>query len=1643
MSVIDCCNLVESLPPQEDDLKPQTKSISELSPSELVALISPRYEEHNLPEETSNYIITGKITGKHFTRLRNEYMKAPFPTFTEGDKLSLMILRDDLCEEEKNRIKDKSSSDVKTLEDASFDKLKQEHYRERFHKFDTDVIPTDCYRQNAIVQSSMTERPGNLLEPVHYFSYITYDTHNLYASIAAEVIPFAAACLNERTNGTLHFGINPRSHNIQMEGVVKGLCLSRHECIRLINSKILQQFYNDQHTLVFKCIRPPKFIDVSSKDATVQTYVIEVDIVPKFDLVGEEAFFVKETSGHPVLYLFNENGISPQHITEDKVRTYITKNRSLLSECRKREENMPKCIPLKEDLRQKMLNLLGANNDHMPKDSCPLVFLSPMYPSRCTDDELHNFEFLIELDPSAFFDFDFSKDRKGVNYYLETCKNQALNTLTTDNFCPQSFEQYSTKENTFNWVEEMRQSKLKPWIFCNGYEAMSKSQMSKKEWKFTSSKGFKEAIRFYRGEIPVGRALVIFLLCSNQYDVLLEAAEEVILNFKNEWVVIAENHAITDQWFAELIRRETIDKEEMEKRSVIGMNWGHVNQTIKQISSPQRSHCCEIPTSIGVYCHLPEKKRNELHDLDILSRNECDDPAFLKDTVKLEEKQIKVSEDYYHGAAISWWNFWFSDHVVTRDVHQKLEIMLRDALDGKNTDDENRIGLITTTEQTVDQIIELRNFDEKDDPKPLLLLIDNGEEDKISDLFSILQNKAKIAARRSNSEIKVFCVLLLCIRRAIIPTQLDQGSIALKHFLSQKELFWFQTKRKSLNENYNDQKGIHPKYLISFNILTENFNQKYIRSTAKEFVEAVDDLDERRLLKYLSLLQMFDSDCPPLPTSAFDPIMISYKKGLKVTYGLVRNHGRQIFNSWDTKISDTLQLLLNRSSQAGLAKQLSGLSIIHPLFAKEIFSCFKRQPQCTSQIVLELLNSPLFSSCNMSSNEVLRVVQNMMKKREENEMSIKMKFSRLIMKVLEEENDLKAAEILIKVFQMTKDAMVCQQIARLYIHCQKWESAVKYARTATEIKPQSSFLWDTYGQVYMKQLLAKYLTISQSCDTSSSSMNATDVINAIDIAKMGIEKFQKEQELSEYETSRTYNDAGYYGELRMIILLLDMLRTLGCPKELLRKYLTVPTCLPPEMSYLNQVSVEFLKGLEENAEVTLRTIEEKLTQLKDGTYNSVHVFVNPMIIKNAVGNIKFNLNTYFGEEGALIGADVPEREKADLRRRYIRSNGGRSLFNYLRIDDAKDLYPILDMLLQNVLSDNLEIFDIVNLITVVIALKIKKEKHTKISYNELVRLSRKCYEKVISSKERRQYLEAYMYLVLFNWPTESRSKDIICSIDQLRDATKRWKEAFYENHPRLKELANKSHGKKETTIFFLGKGIEMDTIVHYEELGDPYNRRFIKGDKIWETPDFVTKLLRIQGTLINEGTEVSCNITPLTGGLTPFVVPTSLQIVNRSLWQKKIYFLLDARKFQEAEQGRQTDMGLNIPLLMQNKIPEGFETDDKLDVGLRPDEPEENDYEEIPIDQFGLAMLRGMGWQEGQGIGKNNKAVAPVNAVLRPKGLGLGADRSQAAQLNDSKKGSGKNDNEEALVLKKGAYCVLLKGANKDMYGIVSCVKVV
>lgn len=52
--------------------------------------------------------------------------------------------------------------------------------------------------------------------------------------------------------------------------------------------------------------------------------------------------------------------------------------------------------------------------------------------------------------------------------------------------------------------------------------------------------------------------------------------------------------------------------------------------------------------------------------------------------------------------------------------------------------------------------------------------------------------------------------------------------------------------------------------------------------------------------------------------------------------------------------------------------------------------------------------------------------------------------------------------------------------------------------------------------------------------------------------------------------------------------------------------------------------------------------------------------------------------------------------------------------------------------------------------------------------------------------------------------------------------------------------------------------------------------------------------------------------------------------------------------------------------------------------------------------------------------------------------MGLGADRSQATQLNKSKMvANSDNKDEEQLLLKAGSHCVIQKGSNKDLYGTI------
>ena len=61
----------------------------------------------------------------------------------------------------------------------------------------------------------------------------------------------------------------------------------------------------------------------------------------------------------------------------------------------------------------------------------------------------------------------------------------------------------------------------------------------------------------------------------------------------------------------------------------------------------------------------------------------------------------------------------------------------------------------------------------------------------------------------------------------------------------------------------------------------------------------------------------------------------------------------------------------------------------------------------------------------------------------------------------------------------------------------------------------------------------------------------------------------------------------------------------------------------------------------------------------------------------------------------------------------------------------------------------------------------------------------------------------------------------------------------------------------------------------------------------------------------------------------------------------------------------------------------GINEDDafRTDVASRPDSASLDDYAAVPVEEFGAALLRGMGWKEGDVVGKRKDQVSQARVV--------------------------------------------------------------
>ncbi|XP_067662871.1 sterile alpha motif domain-containing protein 9-like [Haliotis asinina] len=1525
-------------PGSSNDPPSHLKDIESLTVDELITYLKPSFRSLDLDEDFVAKFRDLEIDGVVFLTMKEEDFKQEFSSkelsFGKRRKLMLKIkeikeqttelpklkvIRQSVSDNEKDQgeMRVDAAPSLPQMGNMSVGSIAAPVYKEHFRRFDSAVSPTDRYTRGRLMEISGYSRE-NMINPVKKFLQLDNGEKNVYRRIAKEAVIFASACMNDRTNGTLYVGIIPLPTE-PCQGQVVGIHLDREKCEDTIRQLIGEAFYEDQQEIAFQAVRSAKFIEVSnpvSQDRPL--WVLEVDVVPTGKVVMEEAFFVrgKVVAGHKIkreqLYRLADGTV--KSLSEKEIYDFMKKKKSI-TELRLQQEIQSSASYIPPDLRKKILNLFTGGSETIEDEMYPVLLISPLDTSMDLGYIEENLSFIQYFDSKAIFDFDPTSDSNGI--YSVNEKKQVYEVHTTDNF-DKNAEEYSDKV-----LESLKLSTEKSWIFCNGYSRLSKEEMQPYDWKQKRFEGFKEALRFFHSGIPLGRGMLLILLFSKNYEVLLEAADEVILKFKDQWMVIAESMEIADLWMEELTRRHVVSKKSLENRCVLGMPWRHVNTTFTNIINPKQAGTCELPTSSGAFCVLKERNITEMNDLEILSSKECEGNEELTDKQSRERLRRSLEVKFFRGGQVQWMNFWFRDnHVLKRHQHKELIREVENALETPNRDEDFRVNIVTLmhqpgaggtttskqvlwelkekyrccvirkiTDDTSNQIAMLRNHDEPTTRKPPLVLIDNEEEDRVQQLLLELEEKAKLASRYEEY-FKVFCVVLWC-RRGVNLTRSHEGhKVVLKHELQKWEMEWFQKKYDSLEKKFHEDKKVDPKLLISFNILKTNFDPAYIKRTVKEFMREIDDTKESTLLRFLSLINAYDGDFQTIPISAFDPIIGMQSKHKRIVqFGILEKSGSR-GKGWETTMSTSLRVLVNESSQRGVhGTHIKTIRITSNLLAKEILDYILRQNNLqTSEIMLELLSSSIFDCENASTYKLLNIIKNLVKKRVMQKGGRLAKFSQLILDIDKSEGADKAAEICIEVFRKTEDPMIAQQIARFYIHTSNWSEAEKYARIATKSRPKNSFLWDTYGQVYKQQLLDHY-------DRAKKGMKIRneDAGEIIEIAKKAMEIFRKEQSLSETEKSLMTNHGGYLGELRVIFCLLNTFCHFESftGGEDLHKFLVDQSYKPDSFSFLDRDEEGMMKSLGESAFRVIRKLEDEMVQLKGDAreeYRPDWSFDRKTLIL-----LKENLNTHFGEDSDEVPESLSIEDACEYRRRRARRMGVTSLqgalgLKYEEYDWEVSLVTVYDLMKENVNSESCTGFDLVTILNTVIALHVAGSSKTEsIPYSNILEWSNRLYN--AKQPEYRPYLETFLYLVLFHLPTDSRrAKGFnLCSEVRIKEALYRWKEAFFTNYPKHRDLEQFSK-RKDTTLFFLGKGVGLSEVVYQKELLSKGAR--MRDNEYWQSDKAKRRFQRLEGTLLVGGQEVQVQLQLPGGNKFHITIQTSLPTMKRSMWQKRVYFVL-------------------------------------------------------------------------------------------------------------------------------------------------------
>ncbi|XP_038633810.1 sterile alpha motif domain-containing protein 9-like [Scyliorhinus canicula] len=1008
------------------------------------------------------------------------------------------------------------------------------------HPFDKEDAGFKYIKGNVLPPETGSK---NLIIPCHEFKSFHFaaerDEFEQEVKFAKDVIKFGAACMNCRTNGTIHFGVEDGGEYRHGEIVGVPVC-NKGLFVHARDLYIKKCFMKKYHAHAEHSIRPPRFVEVFGDHVEQQRFVIEVDIVPSLSVVKKTFYTVKlpdldkSKRNHGKRSIYKREGASSIQVPQGQIKemTEFVRDRDFEREKAERDEELSK-----DDVYRKLSELFTSIKKHINNEVKYILVTDS-----CRKEDLENLGFLLGMKFFCVLDFDPNSKMQGLYslypnaspYFLEDCiTERGLLADVIKDSCHQT-----------------------KWIFCNG-------QTDSDDYKPHDPKTWMENRRQHlinivsqicNAVLPPGTFEVLFLLLSPANQLQAEAFHGFYagMNGRNNIKCIVEDRENYNSWASLL--QSMCDRDTLNNLSIVGTKLSHLDSMIQTVQSSR----------LSVRQLLDEGTNYEdlLPCIEVLRSDEC---SCINDAND-EEWQEEIREQemhFYRGGKVSWMNFWLAENrhcgeIIKRDAYETVNECLNQVVERASSKEQVitvtishqpgsggstvarhilwdfrkrlRCAIVNTSqpiESICDKAIKLLNNEGNGENLPVLLLVEDWDEESTEEL------KIQLARAVTDYPSKPNFILLCCMRSTESKMSASASdSLHLTYQLSKREKSLFNWKLNDLKEKSKYKENS----ILTFVVMTKEFDLNYLQKAVKELLERIDQtsgiLD---LIECISLLN-------------------HYVAGSYITVSECEEFiNRRIQTEYPTCVP--IVAVLREISGCLLShyyEPSAGIQCVRMIHCKVAEQVLEQMKGPQSQTVTHLLHRNEFFKY-YSSAQVVKFVKQLFIKRKGNTGRVKM-FSPLIKHICEHENENKAEGVLEKACKcFDKDAFVAQQFARFLYLQKKFEKAETWVKIADSLQPSNSYILHTQGQIYKKWLYDLRLPDRQQPPQEFS--------KAIKLALKAIDAFQSSQEASKSESD--WNNAGYFGEVVVACYLVQFMSSLdifksinGCHINLIKYLLT-------------------------------------------------------------------------------------------------------------------------------------------------------------------------------------------------------------------------------------------------------------------------------------------------------------------------------------------------------------------------------------------------------------------------------------------------------------------------------------------------------